>query len=145
MATKVGRGVALGLQAIRGFPKETAQISAGRTNGETGKGYSKDDIAALMGFSGVYNRNRLQDIWDIFNKTKGKNIEPYRRHIISCMKQYVYDRRITIDKSIYVGLRMGTISLCVLGLPVCKFLAVPARMRMGTPRTRTGIGFDRCA
>jgi hypothetical protein len=40
---------------------------------------------------------------------------------------------------------MGTISLCVLGLPVCEFLAVPARMRTGAHRTHTAIGFDRCA
>ena len=36
---------------------------------------------------------------------------------------------------------MGTISLCVRGLPVCKFLAVPARMRTGTPPMHNGIGF----
>ena len=37
---------------------------------------------------------------------------------------------------------MGTISLCVLGLPICEFLAVPACMHTGAPRTHTGIGFD---
>ena len=44
---------------------------------------------------------------------------------------------------------MGTISLCVLGVPICELLAVPARMRSGAPRMRTGaprmhtvIGFD---
>ncbi len=37
---------------------------------------------------------------------------------------------------------MGTISLCVLGLPICEFLPVPARMHTGAPRTRMAIGFD---
>jgi hypothetical protein len=46
---------------------------------------------------------------------------------------------------IYVSPRMGTISLCVLGVPVCELLAVPARMRTGAPRMHTVIGFDRCA
>ena len=32
---------------------------------------------------------------------------------------------------------MGTISLCVLGLPVCELVAVPARMCTGAPRTHT--------
>jgi hypothetical protein len=34
---------------------------------------------------------------------------------------------------IYVDPRMGTISLCVLGLPVCELVAVPVRMRTGIP------------
>ena len=43
---------------------------------------------------------------------------------------------------IYVSPHMGTISLCVLGLPICEFLAVPARMHTRAPHMHTAIGFD---
>ena len=46
--------------------------------------------------------------------------------------------------AIYVDPRMGTVSLCVLGLPVCELVAVPARMRTGAPRMHTMVSFDRC-
>ena len=45
------------------------------------------------------------------------------------------------ERRLYVDHRMRTISLCVLGLPVCEFVAVPARMRTGAPRMHTVIGF----
>ena len=54
-----------------------------------------------------------------------------------------------LNHHIYVSHRMGTISLCIVGLPICEFLPIPACMRMGSPRMRTGsprmrtaIGFD---
>ena len=43
---------------------------------------------------------------------------------------------------IYVGPRMGTDSFCVRGLPICEILAIPARLRTGSPNMRTGIGND---
>jgi len=36
---------------------------------------------------------------------------------------------------------MRTFSLCVRGLPICKFFWIPAGSHMGTPRMRTGISF----
>jgi hypothetical protein len=55
-----------------------------------------------MGFAGVYDGKNLPDIWDIFNATKGKNIDAYRCHIFARMKQYAYDWRIQIDLNIYL-------------------------------------------
>ncbi len=75
MASEVGRGVALGLRAAN-MHREPATMGGGYESKST-KGYTKDDIAALMGFSGVYNGSSLPDIWDLFNATKGKNIEAY--------------------------------------------------------------------
>ena len=40
---------------------------------------------------------------------------------------------------------MRTISLCVRGLPICKYFWIPARLHMGTPRMRTGIISDMSA
>ena len=37
---------------------------------------------------------------------------------------------------------MGTISFCVMKLPICEFLPVPARLHSGSPQTSTAIGSD---
>jgi len=75
MATEVGKGVALGLRAMGHLQRDLSQ-SGGGHDSET-KGYSKDDIAALMAFAGMYQGSALPDIWALFNDTKGKNIDAY--------------------------------------------------------------------
>ena len=45
-------------------------------------------------------------------------------------------------KNVYVGPRMGTDSFCVMSLPICEILAVPARLHTGSPEMRKGVGFD---
>ena len=47
------------------------------------------------------------------------------------------ERRDHGGRGVCVSPRMGTISLCVWGLPICEFLSVPARMRKA-------IGFETC-
>jgi hypothetical protein len=101
MASEVGKGVALGLRAVGHGNREPTHMGGGYDT-DVGKGYTKDDIAALMGFAGVYSGSNLPDIWEVFNSTRGKNIDAYRRHIYSRMKQYAYDRRIQIDLSVYL-------------------------------------------
>jgi hypothetical protein len=101
MATEVGKGVALGLRAMGHLQRDTPQLGGG-DKGDTSKGYTKDDIAAIMGFAGVYSGNSLPDIWELFSATKGKNINAYRRHLFARMKNYAYDRRIQINTSIYL-------------------------------------------
>ncbi len=54
----------------------------GEYNADT-KGYTKDDIAALMGFAGVYNGHNLPGIWELFNATKRKNIDAYCCHLFA--------------------------------------------------------------
>jgi hypothetical protein len=58
---------------------------------ESNKGYTKDDITAIMGFARVYNGHNLPDIWELFNNTKGKNIDAYQCHLFARIKQYAYD------------------------------------------------------
>ncbi len=77
-------------------------MGGGGYEADTGKGYTKDDIAAIMGFAGVYSGNSLPDIWELFNATKGENIGAYRRHLFARMKSYAYDRHIQINTSIYL-------------------------------------------
>jgi hypothetical protein len=104
MATEVGKGVALGLRALAPLRQEFGTQKGGSES--DGKGYTSDDIAALMGFAGVEKGEDLPDIWHIFNATKGKNLDSYRRHILARMKQWSYDRRITIDTSVYLEQEM---------------------------------------
>ncbi len=66
------------------------------------KGYTKDDIAALMGFAGVYNGHNLRNIWELFNATKGKNIDAHCRHLFARMKQWACDCCIQINTSVYL-------------------------------------------
>jgi hypothetical protein len=65
----------------------------------------------MMGFAGVYSGDNLPDIWELFNSTKGKNIDAYHRHLYSRMKQYAYDWCIQIDTSVY--LEQDTIKVIV--------------------------------
>ncbi len=89
MATEVGKGVVLGLRAVGHLQRDTSQLGGGY-EAETNKRYTKDDIAAIMGFTGVYNGHSLPDIWELFNATKGENINAYRRHLFARMKQFAY-------------------------------------------------------
>jgi hypothetical protein len=81
MATEVGKGVALGLQSLAPLRQESNTQKGGSESG--GKGYTSNDIAALMGFAGIENRGDLPEIWKIFNTTTGKNVEAYCRHIVA--------------------------------------------------------------
>ena len=79
--------MALGLRAVGQGNRDPTHIGGGY-NTDSGKGYTKDDIATLVGFARVYSGENLPDIWEVFNSTKGKNIDAYRRHSYACMKQY---------------------------------------------------------
>ena len=61
MALEVGNGVALGLWAVGHGKSEPMHMGRGYNTG-VGKGYTKDNIAALMGFAGVYSGSNLPDI-----------------------------------------------------------------------------------
>jgi hypothetical protein len=54
----------------------------------------------------------------------------------------VTERRRNLNEGMGVGPHMGTDSFCVMCLPICEFLAVPARLHMGSPYMRMGVGFD---
>jgi hypothetical protein len=95
MATKVGKGVALGLRAMGHLRRDPSQLGGGYYTEP--KGYTKDDIAALMGFAGTYQGSDLPDIWELFNATKGKNMDAYQRHLFARMKQWAYNRLVQIN------------------------------------------------
>jgi hypothetical protein len=101
MGTEVEKGVALGFWAVGHLQRDAPQLGGGY-EANTSKGYTKDDIAAIMGFAGVYSGNSLPDIWELFNAMKGKNINAYRRYLFARMKSYAYYQRIQIDTSIYL-------------------------------------------
>jgi hypothetical protein len=101
MATEVGKGVALGLRAAGHLQRDASQLGGGYET-ETSKGYTKDNIRAIMGFARVYNDHGLPNIWKLFNATKGKNIDAYRHHLYARMKQYAYNWHIQIDTSVYL-------------------------------------------
>ena len=76
MATKVGKGAALGLRAMCHLQPDLSQPGGGGYDSKT-KGYTKDDIAAVMGFAGTYRGSDLPNFWALFNATKGNNIDAY--------------------------------------------------------------------
>jgi hypothetical protein len=100
-AVELGKGVAMGMTAWGPLANPTI-LQGGVGDRESKQGYSTDDIAALMGFSYIHRDQDLPTIWDYFNKSKGKNINNYHCHITTRMKQWAYNRRIKIDKSIYL-------------------------------------------
>jgi hypothetical protein len=100
-AVELGKGVAMGLRAW-GLLANPTVLQGGVGDGDPKQDYSTEDIAALMGFACVHRGQNLSTIWDYFNKSKGKNIDSYRHHITTWMKQWAYDHCIEIDKSIYL-------------------------------------------
>ena len=83
-AAKLGKGVAMGLTVWGPLANPTI-LKGGFGDREPKQGYSTKDIAALMGFACVHRGQDLPTIWDYFNKSKGKNIDNYCRHITTWM------------------------------------------------------------
>jgi hypothetical protein len=64
-AAELGKGVALGLQALGPFKPSTGN-QGGVTEANSKQMYGEENIAALMGFSHVQKGSNLQDIWMYF-------------------------------------------------------------------------------
>ncbi len=97
----MGRGVALGLQAL-GPLKPLAGNQGGGSESDPKPLYTEEDIATLMGFSHVKRGGDLQDIWTYFQTSKGKNLDVCRRQLMARMSRWAHDRRIPIDTSVYL-------------------------------------------
>jgi hypothetical protein len=97
----LGKGVALGLTAL-GPLKMPLVTQGGTTDTKDKTLYGEEDIAALMGFSNVRAGSQLQDIWVYFNTLRRKSIDVYCWQIFARMKQWLHDRRIPINTSIYL-------------------------------------------
>ncbi len=144
-AAKRGKGVAMGLM-VWGLLANPTTLQGGVGDGESKQGYSTEDIAALMEFACIHRGQDLPTIWDYFNKSKGKNINDCRRHITTRMKQWAYDRRIKIDKSIY--LKQDTIKATVylkfnLGKGVAHLSSASNGLSILTCRARTSAETER--
>jgi hypothetical protein len=76
-AVELGKGVALGLQAL-GSLKPSTGNQGGVTEADSKQMYGEDDIVALMGFSHVQKGSDLQDIWTYFQSLQGKDLDACR-------------------------------------------------------------------
>jgi hypothetical protein len=74
----VGRGIALGFQAFQnnGLSAQGAGSHGVSPPGgsDTTKIYSPDLLAAIMGFSGIWNVGEVQPIWTTFQMTKNVDV-----------------------------------------------------------------------
>ena len=99
-AADIGKGVALGLQALGG---PITNVHQGTTKeGEEKTRYTDDDIAAIMGFSHVIRGDMVQPIWTTLNNAKQKNHDTFRRRILTRMMEWGHDRRIPIDTGVFL-------------------------------------------
>ena len=100
-AADIGKGVALGLKALGGTMAAT-QAQGSTKESEEKTRYSDDDIAAIMGFSHVYQGDQVQPIWTTLNNGKQKNFDIFRRQILARMTDWSYQRRIPIDMGVFL-------------------------------------------
>ena len=101
LAADIGKGVALGLKALGGTIA-TGQGTSTTTEGDAKTRYTEDDIASIMGFSHVHRGDQVQPIWATLNNAKQKNLDTFRRQLLSRMKDWGYDRRIPIDTGVFL-------------------------------------------
>ena len=87
LAADIGKGVALGLKALGG-PIAAAQAPTPTTEGDAKTRYTEDDIAAIMGFSHVHRGDQVQLIWATLNNAKQKNLDTFRRQLLSRMTEW---------------------------------------------------------
>ena len=147
LAMEVGRRLVLGLQAL-GPLKPLSRHQGGGEESDPKPLYTKEDIAAIMGFSHVKRGLDLQDIWTYFQLSKGKNIDVCQRQLMARMMQWSHDQRISINTSVYLesttikaiielkfnpGKGMAHLSSVDKGLPI---MACRARTSVETERIR---------
>jgi hypothetical protein len=105
-AADIGKGVALGLKALGG-PISHGTLTQGATKDVDEKTrYTDDDIAAIMGFSHVHRGDQVQPIWTTLNNAKQKNLDIFRRQLLSRMMEWGYDRRIPIDTGVFLDVEV---------------------------------------
>ena len=100
-AAELGKGVAMGLQALGPF-KSLSMAQGGGFESNSKQGYGEEDIAALMGFSHVKKGSELQDIWTYFHTMRSKNIDLCRRQLMARMNRWAHNRHMPIDSSVYL-------------------------------------------
>jgi hypothetical protein len=101
LAADIRKGVALGLKALGGSIA-MGNLQSPTTEGDAKTRYTDDDIAAIMGFSHVHRGDQVQPIWATLNNAKQKNLNTFRRKLLSRMTDWGYDRRIPIDTGVFL-------------------------------------------
>ena len=101
LAADIGKGVALGLKALGGSIA-TGQGTSTTKEDDAKTRYTEDDIASIMGFSHVHRGDQVQPIWATLNNAKQKNLDTFRRQLLTRMKDWGYDRRIPIDTGVFL-------------------------------------------
>jgi hypothetical protein len=98
----VGQGLALGYQHL--LPQQgvsTPTQGEGSTSKMSNSGFSANNVAAVMSYSGIEDPEDYQHIWTIFANKK-KSIESCRRYLMKGIQDYGYRLRISIDNGIYL-------------------------------------------
>jgi hypothetical protein len=86
------------------FPQQgvnTPTQGEGSTSKTSDLGFSANDVAAVMSYSGIENPEDCQTIRTIFADKK-KNIESCRRYLMKGIQDYGYRLRISVDNGIYL-------------------------------------------
>jgi hypothetical protein len=111
-AAELGKGVALGLQALGPFKPLTGN-QGGVMEADSKQMYGEEDIAALMGFSHVRKGSNLQDIRMYFQSLRGKNLDVCCQQLMAHMSRWSHDRQIPINASMYLE---GTTIMAIMEL-----------------------------
>jgi len=105
-AADIGKGVALGLKALGGAISPGNLAQGPTKEGDVKTLYTNDDIAAIIGFSRVHRGGQVQPIWTTLNNAKQKNLDIFRRQLLSRMMEWGYDRRIPIDTGVFLDIEV---------------------------------------
>jgi hypothetical protein len=89
-------------QWVRALPWDTSTYSGeGSTSKTSNSGFSADDVAAVMSYSGIEDPEDCQTIWTIFANKK-KNVESCRQYLMKGIQDYGYRLRICVDNGMYL-------------------------------------------
>jgi hypothetical protein len=102
IARVVSSGLALGYQQL--LPQQgdsTSALGEGSMSKTSDSGFSANNVAAVMSYSGIKDPEDCQIIWTIFAKKK-KNVESCRQYLMKGIQDYGYRLRISMDNGIYL-------------------------------------------
>jgi hypothetical protein len=98
----VDQGLALGYQHL--LPQREVSTSPqgeGSTSKTSNSGFSANNVAAVMSYSGIDDPEDCQNIWTIFANKK-KNVESCRQYLMKGIQDYGFWLRISMDNGIYL-------------------------------------------
>ncbi len=105
-AADIDKGVALGLKALGGSISPGNLAQGPTKEGDEKTRYTNDNIAAIMGFSHDHRGDQVQPILTTLNNAKQKNLDIFRRQLLSRMMEWGYDRQISIDTGVFLDVEV---------------------------------------